>query len=135
MNRVDKINENHKKGYNCAQSVACAYCDLYGMDEKDAFRAIEAFGRGMGHMNICGAVSGMAFIAGLAKSDGNLDKPASKQESYNLIKAMIEEFTGMNGSIVCSELKGLDTGKVLRSCTGCMEDAGILLEKYLFEAK
>ena len=26
--RVQKTLENHKKGYNCAQAVACAYCCL-----------------------------------------------------------------------------------------------------------
>ena len=26
--RVDKVSEKHKSGYNCAQAVACAYCDL-----------------------------------------------------------------------------------------------------------
>ncbi len=27
-----------RKGYNCAQSVACAYCDLVGLDEQTAIR-------------------------------------------------------------------------------------------------
>ena len=31
---VRKALENHKKGYNCAQAVACTYCDVVGMDEK-----------------------------------------------------------------------------------------------------
>ena len=30
--RVAKAVENHKSGYNCAQAVACAYCDLMGVD-------------------------------------------------------------------------------------------------------
>ena len=29
--RVDKVAEKHKSGYNCAQAVACAYCDLVGI--------------------------------------------------------------------------------------------------------
>ena len=33
-NRYDKVMENFKKGYNCAQSVACAYADLYNVDER-----------------------------------------------------------------------------------------------------
>ena len=32
--RVDKVAEKHKSGYNCAQAVACAYCDLIGIDEE-----------------------------------------------------------------------------------------------------
>ena len=32
--RVEKTIERHNKGYNCAQAVACTYCDLVGMDEE-----------------------------------------------------------------------------------------------------
>lgn len=35
--RVQKTLENHKKGYNCAQAVACAYCDLVGMTSRAHF--------------------------------------------------------------------------------------------------
>ena len=42
--------ERHKKGYNCAQAVACTYCDLVGVSEEEAFRSTEAFGLGMGGM-------------------------------------------------------------------------------------
>ena len=40
--------ERLKRKYNCAQSVACTYCDLVGMDEKTMFRIVEAFGADMG---------------------------------------------------------------------------------------
>ena len=37
MNLADKIIEERKKnGYNCTQAVACAYCDLTGIDEEKA---------------------------------------------------------------------------------------------------
>ena len=39
--RVDKVAEKHKSGYNCAQAVACAYCDLVGIDEETMFRMTE----------------------------------------------------------------------------------------------
>ena len=39
--RVDKVAEKHKSGYNCAQAVACAYCDLIGIDEETMFRLTE----------------------------------------------------------------------------------------------
>ena len=31
--RVEKAMELHKKGYNCAQAVACSFCDVVQMDE------------------------------------------------------------------------------------------------------
>ena len=41
---------NHKKKYNCAQAVACAFCEELGRDEKEVFEMMEAFGFGMGTM-------------------------------------------------------------------------------------
>ena len=35
--RVEKALENHGKGYNCCQAVACAYADLVGVDENLIF--------------------------------------------------------------------------------------------------
>ena len=71
--RVDKVAEKHKSGYNCAQAVACAYCDLVGIDEETMFRIAEGFGFGMGMMDICGAVTGMFMVMGLDNSVGNPD--------------------------------------------------------------
>ena len=45
-NRVEKALENHGKGYNCCQAVACAYADLVGVDENLIFAAGEGFGAG-----------------------------------------------------------------------------------------
>ena len=46
--RQQRAQELHGKGYNCAQSVACAYCDLVGLDEQTAYKMAEGFGLGMG---------------------------------------------------------------------------------------
>lgn len=129
--RVQKSVTNHKSGYNCAQAVACAYCDLFGADEKETFKAMEAFGFGMGTMGTCGAVSAMAALAGMKLSDGNLEAPATKKACYKAMKAMTEEFKEKNKSILCSELKGIESGQMLRSCTGCIEDAAGIIEKHL----
>lgn len=129
--RMKKVEENHKKGYNCAQAVACAYSDLFGVDEKDAFRAVECFGRGMGVMGTCGAVSAMAYLVGLKLSDANLEHPKTKLDCYNTFQTMNKDFEEKNQSTLCRELKGVNTGVVLRSCSGCMEDAAEIVEKHL----
>ena len=55
----------HDRGFNCAQAVACAYCDKAGIDEKTMFQLTEGFGLGMGGMKgTCGAVSGAVLLAG-----------------------------------------------------------------------
>ena len=77
--RVDKVAEKHKSGYNCAQAVACAYCDLVGIDEETMFRLTEGLGLGMGGMEgTCGAVTAACVIAGAKNSTVEMGGPGSK---------------------------------------------------------
>lgn len=129
--KVQKALENHHNGYNCAQSVACAFAEDLGMDEKELFRIMEGFGFGLGCMGTCGAVSGMTAVAGIRESDGNLGAPATKKASYKASKKMVKAFEDKIGSVICKDIKGVETGKVLRSCDGCVEDAAEIVDKYL----
>ncbi len=131
MNRKEQAVMLHDHGFNCAQSVACAFCNVMGADPETTFRLAEPLGFGMGNMGTCGAVSAMALVTGMKLSDGNLDKPATKKQCYKMMQKLIAEFTDKNGSIICREIKGVDTGNVLRSCNGCIEDAVELLDKHL----
>ena len=132
--RVEIAKQKHLNGYNCCQAVVCTYCDLLGMDEKTAFRASEGFGLGIaGMQETCGSVCGMIFLAGLKNSDGNMEQPKSKLETFKLGKKMIESFTEMNTSVKCNILRGTDgaTDRI-RSCNGCVEDCAKIVEEYLF---
>ena len=132
--RVDKVAEKHKSGYNCAQAVACAYCDLVGIDEETMFRMTEGLGLGMGGMEgTCGAVSGAVFLAGLKNSCGDLEKPVSKGKTYQFSRAITAKFREKNGSLVCRDLKGIETDTPLRSCEGCILDAAALVEELLLD--
>lgn len=132
MDRVKKADELHSKGYNCAQAVACAYCDLFNADEKEVFRMMEAYGLGMGDMKCtCGAVSAMVTLAGLKNSDSNLDAPKTKGSTYKIAKELTKAFREKNGSVICADLKGVETGEPLRSCKGCIEDAARIVEEKL----
>lgn len=131
--RVEETIKKHSKGYNCAQAVACTYCDLVGVDEETMFKMTEALGLGMGGMRgTCGAVSGACVLAGIKSSTGNLEKPDSKAESYKLSREIIEQFEKNNQSSICRELKGVETGVVLRPCSGCIRDAAKIAEEILF---
>ena len=44
MNRAERAAEYHKKGYNCAQAIVCAFCDKAGLDEETAFKVSEGLG-------------------------------------------------------------------------------------------
>lgn len=131
MNRKETALTLHKQGFNCAQSVACSFCHVMGADPVTTFRLAEPLGFGMGNMGTCGAVSAMALVIGMKMSDGNMDNPQTKKSCYRMMQALTKEFADKNGSIVCSEIKGVNTGNVLRSCDGCIQDAVELLDKYL----
>ena len=129
MNRTEKALENHKKGYNCAQAVICAFCDKTEFSEDELFKLSEAFGGGMGCGNVCGAVSAMVMLAGIITSRGISALPeTNKKESYRISKELLDAFTEKNGSLICESIKGEN----LRSCDGCIEDAVKILEEKLF---
>ena len=129
--RVQKAIDLHHKGYNCAQAVVCAYCDLFGLDEETGYRASEAFGFGMGQMEVCGALAGACILAGLKNSGGLQAVGKTKAETYKLDRQLAAAFREKNQSVLCRELKGVESGKVLRSCDGCVEDGARLVETYL----
>lgn len=135
MTRKEKAIELHNKGFNCAQAVACVFCEELGVSEEAVFAACEGFGLGMGGMKAtCGAVSGAVMAAGLKNSCKDLEHPTSKAATYQLSKAIVKAFAEKNSTIVCQELKGVQTGVVLRSCPDCICDAVEIAEKVLFEA-
>ena len=132
--RVQKAIENHKNGYNCCQAVACAYSDLFNIDEDTMFKISEGFGAGIGCMQgVCGALSGAVILAGLKNSSGDASNPTTKASTYKLSKELLEKFKNKNSSIFCKDLKGLETKKLLRSCDGCIEDAAKLVSEILID--
>jgi C_GCAxxG_C_C family probable redox protein len=132
--RVAEIKDKHTRGYNCAQIVLCSYAEELGIDEETLFRISEGFGTGMGGMmQTCGAVTAMFMALGLANSSGDLQACDTKPQTMKKVRELAAEFEKKNGSIVCRELKGIDTGKVLRSCDGCIEDGIRILGEYLLD--
>ena len=68
--KVEQAMAFHDKGYNCAQAVACSFCEEFGIDQETMFRVSEGFGLGMGMMDMCGAVTGMLMVIGMENSVG-----------------------------------------------------------------
>lgn len=132
--RVEKAFENRKKGYNCCQAVACAYSDIFSdIDEETVFKVAEGFGSGFGCMQgVCGAISGAVILAGLKTSTGTKNTK-TKVDTYKISKELIEKFKNKNSSVICKELKGIETKKVLRSCEGCIEDAVKLIDEIILK--
>lgn len=131
--KMKKAMEYHQRGFNCCQAVACTYCEEVGVDEDIMFKMAEGFGAGMGGMeSTCGAVSGAVMLAGLKNSQGS-DMPVTKGKTYQLSREIVKQFEEKNGSLICKELKGVGTNRVLRSCDGCIQDAVMIARKVLFE--
>ncbi len=92
-------------GYNCAQTVVVAFCDVTGLDEGFAARMASSFGGGMGRMReVCGAVSGMLMVAGLLYGYETPGDDVSKKEHYARVQELAGQFRAQVGSIVCREI-------------------------------
>ena len=136
------------KGYNCAQAVFCAYCDVTGLDIDAAARLASSFGGGLGRLReVCGAVSGAAMALGAVAGYYVPGDQAAKAAHYRTVQALAERFRAAHGSIVCRELlKGVDVapGGVpeprtpdfyqKRPCLALVTDAARILDEMLSEA-
>ena len=130
--RQQQAAQFHAMGYNCAQSVACAFAEEIGVSEETLFAAAEGFGLGMGGMEgTCGAVSGAVMLAGFKNSCADPKNPKTKAATYQLTREITRQFAEKNHALVCKELKGVETGVVLRSCPDCIRDAVAIAEKVL----
>ena len=93
------------KGYNCAQAVAVAYCDVTGLQPDFAAKMASSFGGGMGRMReVCGAVSGMLMVAGILYGYDGPEEGAPKMAHYSLVQHLAAQFREQVGSIICREI-------------------------------
>ncbi len=79
--RALKAKAFFEQGYNCAQSVALAFCDETGLAPETAAKLASSFGAGMGRLReVCGAVSGALLVLGAVK--GVSDKFKSLRNDF-----------------------------------------------------
>ena len=120
--RKDIAAEKKRSGqYNCAQAVISTYGDLAGIDDATALNIGNAFAVGMGNTEgTCGALIGAGVVVGL--------RCCHRAKSIQAMRQIMESFQQRNGATVCKQLKGIETGKVLRACPDCVADACEFLE-------
>ncbi|MBQ6504473.1 MAG: C_GCAxxG_C_C family protein [Flexilinea sp.] len=95
---------------NCCQAVTAALTE-----DEHLILASAGFGGGMGNtQGPCGALVGAVISAGL-RTQGN--------GTTRWAKLIQENFKKRCGAIICRELKGIDTGKVLCPCEDCVRNA------------
>lgn len=134
-----------EQGYNCSQAVAMAFADEIKMEKNVIAKAVSGFGGGMGRMReVCGAVSGMVYVAGCLYGYDNSEEYDGKAELYKIIQELAGRFKLKNGSIVCRELLGLEKMRddprpeerteeyyKKRPCGLLVNDAADILEEFI----
>ncbi len=127
MDRVSIAVANKQNGMNCTQAIVSAFADLVDLSQEDVMAIAQPFGMGIGAtlQGTCGALIGANIILGLAGKEES--RPVTMQRANEIIRS----FQTKNGSITCKDLKGIETGQMLRSCPGCVEDAATFLQNVL----
>ena len=106
MDRCALAYDYHKKGYNCAQSVAASFADLTGWTTEQLFAAAGSFGGGYGgsHQEACGAVSGALLVLGILAPHTREGDAEAKRRVYALAKDFRQRFFDVFGYTRCDEL-------------------------------
>ena len=145
IERAERAKAYFQQGYNCAQAVALAFADITTLDERTVATITAPFGGGMGRLReVCGAVSGMSFLAGFISPCPTADNTEAKKANYALVQHFAEQFRQQNGAIVCRTLLGLDRPKdeptpsertaeyyKKRPCADLVYDAALIVGKWL----
>ncbi len=107
--RAQRAEALFKSGANCSQAVVAAFADRYGLDEPTAMRVACGLGGGLGRLReTCGAVSGMAVLAGLQYGNAEPADAVGKKRTYEAVQRMAAEFRERYGSLTCRVLLGLE---------------------------
>ena len=144
-NHAERAVDLFREGYNCAQAVFAAFCDVTGMDFQTALRLSSSMGGGMGRLReVCGACTGMFLAAGLLYGYDDPADPAAKAMHYLRIQMLAVEFRSQHGTLICRELLAdqhpdtapnptprTDDFYRPRPCARFVEDAARILDAYL----
>jgi C_GCAxxG_C_C family probable redox protein len=129
------------QSYNCSQSVFSAFSDQLGLDRETALKLASPFGGGVARRGeVCGAVTGALLALGLARGS---DKPAGKDEIYQLSQEFMRLFAQKHKSILCRDLIACDIStpagyqsasekRVFKTiCPLLVQDATEIVQKFL----
>lgn len=148
MSKGDIAKQNFMNGYNCSQAVLLAFCEDFGLEKETALKISEPFGGGMGRMReVCGTVTGMFMVLGLAMGNSDAKDGSTKKNVYKSVQELAEKFKQDNGSIICRELLGFQKNNKesyvpsertteyykKRPCPELCKYAADILEEYLKE--
>lgn len=123
--RIERMNELRRQGYNCAQSTLMVFGDITGLDEKQAAVMTSALGAGVaGCGSICGVANAIAIAVGLTHGSEPSEKVAAAKEA----RPLVEAFAADNGGrLDCRDLK---TPGNVRSCNELVEQGVRILHNH-----
>lgn len=148
MSKHSTLARNYfESGYNCAQSVFCAFSDVTGFDLNTSARIASSFGGGLGRLReVCGCVSAAAMVLGYVKGYDTPGDDLIKKDHYKLIREYTEVFKARankpsyNCRVLLSDVL-ITTGDMpeartpdyyqRRPCPALMEMAAELLDEFL----
>ena len=147
MDHVESARANFRRGYNCAQAVAVAFCDLTGLGEEESARLACSFGGGMGRLReVCGAVSGMLLVAGILFGYSEPGNGEVKGQHYARVQELALAFERQNDTLICRDLLHLPAGHSSpvpekrtgqyyadRPCERLVGEAAGILDRYLLD--
>lgn len=141
MTHTEKALSLYQSNFNCCQSVLGAFCEDYGLDQKEALRLTCGMGGGVRSGDVCGAVSGAVMVIGLKYGHNQETDLDQKAECYQKTREFVGLFRERYGSICCRDLIGYDFSKpeeekliqeqglIWKVCPAVISNAVALLEE------
>lgn len=106
---MEKGNNLHQEGFNCAESVLLIVTGEWGIRNNLIPRIATAFGGGIGRQgHICGALSGGVISIGVKYGRDKGRDQAARDKSYALVREFFRRFKNEFGNVNCYELIGCD---------------------------
>ena len=104
ISHPDRAEQLFREGYNCAQSVAGAFCDTVGQDQAFMTSLASSFGAGFGrNREVCGAVSAACMVIGLLWGDYP-PGDEGKTRHYAVVRDYMDRFKAFKDTWICREL-------------------------------
>lgn len=134
LDRKQKAVELFNSGYNCAQSILVAYCDVVGLDKESATKLTTGFGGGVAGMGkTCGTVNAAIMILSMKLGNGNVEDIENKNRTRFTIRSFVTEFEQYHSTICLDILTKEEKRYTMHSekCVTVVELVCDLLNKYL----
>ena len=106
--KADKAEALFVTGLSCAQSVAAAFCEDYGVDIATGLKIACGLGGGCGLGELCGAISGGILIVGLKHGQFDLTDDKSKVNCRERRDEFLNSFINKHKATTCRDLLGFD---------------------------